>query len=707
MCIRFGDGAAILEKVIKMARDPRYDILFEPVEIGPVTAKNRFYQVPHCNGGGYRDPSAAAEMKRVKSEGGWGVVFTEQCEMHHTSEITPFIELRLWDDADIPMLNKMSDAMHEFGALAGIQLAYSGINGPNLYTKEVPRGPSALPIRTFTNDPVQARAMDKEDIRDLRRWHRNAYKRTKQAGFDLVCLYGAHGFGIIQHFLSTATNHRTDEYGGSLENRSRLMRELVEDAKDVIGDRCGVTLRLSLDEIVGELGFANAEVRDMIEMHADLPDLWDLAHGAWEDCSGPSRFKEEAAQQDLVSGIKDLTSKPIVGVGRFTSPDVMAKQVRSGVLDLIGCARPSIADPFLPRKIEEGRVEDIRECIGCNICITGDMTMSISRCTQNPTFMEEWRKGWHPERMQPKGESETVLIVGAGPAGMEAARALGMRGYTVALAEAGTAIGGRVARECKLPGLSTWGRVEDYRQYQLSQMPNVDIYFDSKLSADEILEFGFENVAVATGSTWRRDGVARHHVVPMPIDDETPVYTPDDLMDGKVPSGDVVVFDDDHYYMGGVLAELLVENGCKVTLVTPSAYVSDWTNNTLEQAAIHCNLADLGVDIQLNRAVSSVKKGVVETMCTYTGRALDIAADAVVLVTSRMQNDDVWQSLKARSADWQDAGIKSIKAIGDAEAPGPIAWATYAGHRYARELDEPDIGDALPFRREIAALSEF
>ena len=150
-----------------MARDPRYDILFEPVQIGPVTAKNRFYQVPHCNGGGYRDPSAAAEMRKTKAEGGWGVVFTEQCEMHHTSEITPFIELRLWDDADIPMLAKMADSIHEYGALAGIQLAYSGINGPNLYTKEVPRAPTALPIRTFTNDPVQARAMDLEDIRDL------------------------------------------------------------------------------------------------------------------------------------------------------------------------------------------------------------------------------------------------------------------------------------------------------------------------------------------------------------------------------------------------------------------------------------------------------------------------------------------------------------------------------------------------------------
>ena len=686
-------------------RDPRYDILFQPMAIGPVTAKNRFFQVPHCNGGGYRDPSAAAAMRGIKAEGGWGVIFTEQTEMHHTSEITPFIELRLWEDQDIPALRKMSERMKSHGGLAGIQLAYSGINGPNLYTKEVPLAPTALPIRTFTNDPVQARAMDRTDIKNLRRWFVNAAIRSKVAGFDLICLYGAHGFGIFQHFLSRATNQRSDEYGGSLENRSRFAREVINDMRDAVGDTIGLTLRVSLDETIGELGFSNAELRDFVEMNRDLPDLWDLAQGSWEDCSGPSRFKEEAAQEALVKGIRDLSDKPVVGVGRFTSPDVMARMIRQGTLDFIGCARPSIADPFLPKKIEEGRIEDIRECIGCNICITGDMTQSISRCTQNPTFMEEWRKGWHPETMNAKGDSQNVLIIGSGPAGLEAARALSLRGYDVAIAEARTEIGGRVTRERLLPGLSAWGRVVDYRQYQISQRPNVETYLDSDLNADQILEFGFQNICIATGSKWRADGVSRQHVVPMSINAAMLVYTPDDIMTGKLPTGRVVVYDDDHYYMGGVLAELLAQNGCDVTLVTPSPYVSDWTRNTLEQAAIHVRLIEVGVKIVLNRGVSAILADSVETNCTYTDRREQTPCDAVVIVASRVGNDVVYNALMARRLEWADAGILSVKLIGDANASGPIAWATYAGHRYARELDLPDIGDALPFRREVTELA--
>lgn len=686
-------------------RDPRHDILFEPMQIGPVTAKVRFYQVSHCNCGGYRDPSAAAEMRGIKAEGGWGVVFTEQCEMHHSSEITPYIKLHLWEDKDVVQLRKMAEKMKSHGALAGIQLAYSGVNGPNLYTKEVPLAVSAMPIRTFTNDPVQARALDKSDIHDLRRCFVNAAQRSKTAGFDLICLYGAHGFGIFQHFLSRATNQRSDEYGGSLENRARFVREVVADMRDAVGDTMGLTLRVSLDERIGALGFSNAEVRDFIDMHRDLPDLWDLAQGKWEDCSGPSRFKEEAAQEQLVRGIHDLTDKPIVGVGWFTSPDVMARMIRSGTLDFIGCARPSIAEPFLPKKIEEGRIEDIRECIDCSICITGDVTMSISRCTQNPTFIKEWRTGWHPERMNAKGGSSNVLVVGAGPAGLEATRALAERGYDLALAEAGTILGGRVARERQLPGLSAWGRVADYRSYQIGQKPNVETCFDSALDAEAVLEFGFELVCIATGATWRRDGVSRQHVVPFAIDPAMPLFTPDDIMAGQMPSGMVALYDDDHYYMGGVLAELLAQESCSVTLVTPAAYLCEWTLNTLEQPAIHQKLARMGVNIVLNRGVIEIGADHVVSDCTYTGLVQSHTCDAVVMVASRIENRGLFDGLKAREDTWRDAGISSVQIIGDANAPGPIAWATYAGHRYARNIDAVEIGDALPFRREITELT--
>ncbi|WP_395020678.1 FAD-dependent oxidoreductase [Dongia sp.] len=688
-----------------MPRDPRYDILFEPVKIGPLTAKNRFYQVPHCNGQGYRDPSAMIKMRQNKAAGGWAVICTEQVEIHHTSEITPFIELRMWDDRDLPIFERIARVVHDQGALAGTELAYSGMNGANFTTRETPLGPSHLPIATFTYDPMQARAMDQADIRDLRRWHRNAAIRAKRAGFDIVYVYAAHGFSVFQHFLSRRYNHRSDEYGGSLENRMRLLREVTEDTKEAVGDTCAVAVRFAMEELMGPDGITKSEAEEVIGRMGEVPDLWDLTMGSWDIDSRTSRFVEEAGEEEYVRGVKALTSKPVVGVGRFTSPDQMVRQIKQGLLDFIGAARPSIADPFLPKKIEEGRIEDIRECIGCNICVSGDMTMSPSRCTQNPAMGEEWRKGWHPEFIRAKESEARVLIVGAGPAGLEAARALGQRGYDVALAEATTELGGRVAREQKLPGLSAWGRVKDYRALQLSKMANVEIFYDSRLDAAQVLEFGFGQVLVATGSTWRRDGVAHSHTLPMPIAADAEILTPDDLMAGKRPVGKTVtLYDDDHYYMGGVLAELLQREGFVVTLVTPATEVSNWARNTMEQFKIQARLLELGVEIVTGRAVSAVRKGGIETACVFTSRTDKRAADSVVMVTARLPNDRLYLDMKAREKDWADAGIIGVKCAGDAWAPSTIAGAVYGGRRYAEEMDAPPIGDALPFRREITEL---
>ena len=689
-------------------RDPRYDILFEPVAIGPVTARNRFYQVPHCNGMGYRDPTALAWMRGVKAEGGWAVVCTEQVEFHHTSDITPFIELRLWDDRDIPMLARMADCIHEFGALAGIELAYNGVNAPNFYGREVPMGPSALPVQTFTYDPVQARAMTKRDIRNLRRWHRTAALRARRAGFDLVYVYAGHALTHLHHFLSRRYNHRTDEYGGSLENRVRLLKETLIDTREAVGNTCAVPCRLSMDEFLGADGLEKHEAEDAIGLLAELPDLWDLVLAGWENDSVTSRFGPEGTHESFIDGVKKLTTKPVVAVGRYTSPDRMASVVRKGLVDLIGCARPSIADPFLPRKIEEGRPEDIRECIGCNICVSGDFTMSPIRCTQNPTMGEEWRKGWHPERIWRKASDKPVLVVGAGPAGLEAAQALGKRGYEVTLAEKGTELGGRVNRESRLPGLSAWGRVRDHREQQLHQLANVRIYFDSELDAASVLEFGFPRVVVATGARWRRDGVGHHWTRPMPIADGARVLSPDDVMDGAtlLPGTRVLVWDDDHYYMGGLMAEVLADMGCETHYMTPACEVSTWTRATMEQHFIQARLLEKGVKVHPFANLDTVGDGGVTASCAFTGRTEEVEADAVVLVTSRASEDRLARDFEARAADWSDAGIESVVTIGDALAPATIAHAVYAGRRYAEELDGPaETGDEVPFKREIVELA--
>jgi dimethylamine/trimethylamine dehydrogenase len=674
-----------------MARDPRYDVLFEPVQLGPVTARNRFFQVPHCNGMGHRDPTAHAVMRGVKAEGGWAVVCTEEVEFHPSSDVNGFIEGRIWDNSDIPAHERLVEQVHAHGSLAGIELVHPGMISANLYARMPTLGPSNLPVTGY--EPAQARAMTREDIADLRRRHRQAVQRSLQAGYDLVYVYAAHGLTTLQHFLSRRYNLRDDEYGGPIENRARLLREVLEDTLEKCEGRAAVACRLVVDELLGDEGIERAEIEQLFALVGELPDVWDVMVGFWPDDSRTSRFTHEGWTEEHFRGIKELTSKPVVGIGWLTSPDTMVRLIRDGVIDFVGAARPSIADPFLPVKVEEGRLEDIRECIGCNVCVTGDWTMTPIRCTQNPSMGEEWRRGWHPERFRPAGSDSKVLVVGGGPTGLEAAMALGKRGYEVVLAEAGRELGGRVLREARLPGLAAWIRVADYRRGQLAKLPNVQVALESEVTADEVRGYGFDHVAVATGARWRADGVGRWHTRPPAFDPAVETLTPDDLMAGRRPEGErILLFDDDHYYLGGVLAELLASEGRHVTLVTPAGRVSEWSINTMEQIQIHRRLVDAGVALMPDCAVVAVERGEAHLRDTMTLREFALPLDSLVLVTARLPNDALALELGATP-------------IGDAYAPGTIAMAVWAGRRYAEELDGESHGDAVPFRREVVELA--
>ena len=684
-------------------RDPAYDILFEPVVIGPVTTRNRFYQVPHCTGMGYRYPCAEARIRGIKAEGGWGVVSTQETEIHPTSDLTPANEGRLWDDGDIPALRMMTEAVHEHGSLAAIQLAHNGLHSANRYSRHIPIAPSAAVIDN--GDPVQARAMDKADIAEFRRWHAAAAKRAKAAGFDIIYVYAGHDMSLLQHFLLARHNHRSDEYGGSFDNRLRLFREVIADTRDAAGDGCAVAVRLAVDELLGDEGIRHDnEARAIIEALADEPDLWDVNISDWSNDSQSSRFAKEGYQEAYTGFVKSVTSKPVAGVGRYTSPDSMVRLIKSGKLDLIGAARPSIADPFLPRKIEQGRLEDIRECIGCNICVSGDNTNVPMRCTQNPTIGEEWRRGWHPEIMPKAQVPGSYLIIGGGPAGLEAATALAGAGHDIILAEAEAQWGGRVHWESRLPGLAEWGRVRDWRLAQLRRATSVQLYLHSRLSARDIMDYGIAHVVLATGSTWRTDGVGRTHRLPLRDLANEPILAPDDVMQhgfGQgTANGAIVIYDDDRFYLGSVLAELAAATSRQVIFVTPSPVVAPWSEHTLEQSRIQRRLIDLGVRIITSNKLSGFNDGVLTTACVYSGRKTEIACSQLVPLTSRLPNDQLWQELSSARNEWADAGIASVTRIGDCLAPGLIATAIYSGHAYARNTSS---SVEQPIRREDRA----
>ena len=684
-----------------MARNSRYDVLFEPVKIGPVTARNRFYAVPHAAGMTNAMPRMRARFRETKAEGGWGVVCSGYVSIDPSTDDSPLPFATLWDDDDVRSHALMTEAVHRHGALAGIELWHGGGSVMNRTSRTPPLSPSGTSwMATHVNfmGNQRAKAMDAGDIRALLASQAQAAARARSAGFDIVYVYAGMGY-LPYEFLLSEWNQRSDGYGGSVANRVRLVRELLEVTHEAVAGKCAVALRISLEELRARPSDnAPSEAHEVVRLLADLPDLWDVKLDSSPTDCAPSRFAAEGSHESVIEFVKKTTAKLVVGVGRFTSPDTMVSQVRRGILDLIGAARPSIADPFLPNKIDEGREQDIRECIGCNICISSWHDGVPVRCTQNPTIGEEWRRDWHPERIAAAGSSASVLVVGAGPAGLECALALGRRGYEVSLAEGASELGGRLRFETRLPGLAGWGRVLDWRRGQLQRLNNVNVYRGNQLSADDVLGLGHTHVVIATGAHW-----ARLLYSPLEVACGTltaaHVYTPDDIAAGARLEGPIVVYDFDNYYMGSVLAEHLARGGQQVSYVTPAGHAAAWTIMSNEQPQVHRALFACDVSLHTLTRVTGFDDGELVLASHFTQATQRLACRSLVIVGARFANDELYGALSARAQELRDAGISSLTRIGDALAPGALVHAVYSGHRYARELDAAP--EQLAYRRDF------
>jgi dimethylamine/trimethylamine dehydrogenase len=710
-----------------MTSEARYDVLFEPVRFGPKTAKNRFFAVPHCTNAGSDRPGMQAAFRAMKAEGGWAVACVEYCSVAPEVDDTPYISARMWDEGDALNLAHTAEAVHAAGGLAGIQLCYGGANAQAFEARGTPRGPSPLPSEFAYQ--TYAQACDADDIAELIACYVTAAKRARDAGFDYIEVIGSDSHLPVQ-FLQSRYNKRTDKYGGSFENRARFWLELIGRTREVIEGRAALAVRMSVDQLIGPGGIeAGGDGMGFIELvtREGVVDMWDINISdqfEWGEDAGPSRHQKANHQAPFTREVKKIAKVPVLNVGRLTSPDDMLEVINSGQADIIGAARPSIADPFLPKKTEEGRNEDIRECIGCNVCVSRWEVGARLICTQNATAMEEYRRSWHPEKFDKPADPGNVLVVGAGPSGLECARVLGERGYDVHLVEAEGELGGHVRDVIRYPGLAEWGRVVTWRQTQIDKLKNVEVHTKTRLSTDDVLGYGADAVVLATGSTWSGEGYNATDMGAIPgVDASKAQYaTPEQIMAGKETGDRVLVLDADGYFTGIAMAEMMADAGKQVSIVTSLGAVAALTEQTLEGPNIHRMLHEKNVTCYAGMWVEEIEEGnrlkvklydflrdgSVRTTDPVAGEPIrtqgtattDLEVDSVVLVTARIANDGLYKSLRERKAEWAAGGIRGVYQAGDCYAPRMLGEAIYEGHRIAREFESPNPQRPLPYKRE-------
>ncbi len=644
----------------------RYRYLFSPLKLGPITVRNRVIFSAHLTNyaadGHPTDQHAAYYEARAK--GGAGLIITEEHSTHPTD--WPYEKLiHGFHRSVIPGYRKITDAVHRHGVPVFAQINHNGGQASSMYSRLPVWAPSPVPDPLFREVP---KAVNAREIVEIVSGYALVAGHCKEGGFDGVELQCSHS-SIVRGFLSGATNQRTDQYGGSLQNRARILFEIVDAVREAIGPEMALGVRLCGDEFIegGTTIDEAVEVARMVEAHGKV-DYINTSIGV----ATATLYMIEASMHIppgyslfIPNAIRKAVDLPVVGVGRFKDALQAERAIAEGHCDLVGAVRAQIADPDFVRKAQSGEHDSTRLCLSCNQECVG--RMGLNRwlgCIENPaTGNENVRAHSVSLRRKPK----QVMVVGAGPAGLQAALSASQHGHDVVVYEKESVAGGQVRWASMVPNRAEFGDLIRNQLHELASR-NVKVLFEHPVDLQEVRDIAPDVVVVATGATPARPYWA-------PVDDSN-IVDVIDVIAGHTritPGSNVVVVDELGFHQATSAAEVAANNGAHVTILTPGMVVGQDLGITLDMENFCMRAAQKGINLTPDSVVMGWNGSVLSVLHHVSGRMVEVPADLVVLAVPPTPVDALYRELRA-------AGVV-VHRVGDCLAPRRAHSAVIEGDR--------------------------
>jgi len=655
-----------------MAQDFKH--LFSPIKIGPMMVRNRIYSSPHHPLYDYLTGAGLFGERMVnywvaKAKGGIGMIGTYLTEVGGRNT-GPFHQPEA-----VETFRRAADAVHQYGATIICQIAHSG--GQAGSHVQASWAPSALSMPNNMMERFVPHEMTKDEIKKVIGNFAYAAAVAKEAGIDGVGIHGAHGY-LVSEFMSPYFNRRTDEYGGSLENRMRFPLELINAVRDAVGEDFVVGIRINADEFV-EGGFTLDDFLVMAPLLTKTGklDFLNMSVGTYVSTSTviDPMYYPLSSFAYCAAAVKQVVDIPVFARGRITDP-VQAEQIlASGQADMVSMVRAIIADPEFANKASEGRVDEIMKCIGCNEgCWRRDTTdlilgvMNGITCTMNPSVGKEGESGWG--KLEPAATKKRVMIIGGGPAGLETARTAALRGHQVSLYERGSELGGQTLTAAKAPGRD--GFLDLGRSYtHQMKLLNIDVHLDTEVTVDMVTEQDPDAVVVATGSV--------PYIPDIPGIDSDNVVEARQVLNGEVEVGNnVVIIGGDGDIQSLSTADFLTELCRKVEVLCPDYYCGSKIEPCTQQS-IYQRLFQNGVVLTPHTEVKEISGNTVVTYNVFSReeRRID-GIDTVVIAYGGREDNAMYYALKDK--------VREIHVVGDANGVRRVNDATGDGAAVGRAL---------------------